>query len=125
MFRWINGRDPRQYGLDFGLWTRAVVGELIEKRFGVHLGVTAVGELLARLGVTPQKPLQRVYQRDPQAIEKWQRETHPAMPEKRKPRARKYFSGMSRGFVQTLFMARPGAYAAIPRWWSVRESANR
>ena len=25
VFRWINGRDPRQYGLDFGLWTRSVV----------------------------------------------------------------------------------------------------
>src|ERR1700690_2303411 len=23
--RWINGKDPRQYGFDFGLWTRAVV----------------------------------------------------------------------------------------------------
>jgi len=22
VFRWINGRDPRQYGLDFRLWTR-------------------------------------------------------------------------------------------------------
>jgi transposase len=21
-FRWINGKDPRQYGFDFGLWTR-------------------------------------------------------------------------------------------------------
>ncbi|WP_432806853.1 helix-turn-helix domain-containing protein [Methylocystis echinoides] len=28
VFRWINGRDPRQYGLDFGLWTRAVVANL-------------------------------------------------------------------------------------------------
>src|SRR5512144_2348021 len=65
VFRWINGRDPRQYGLDFGLWTRSVVAELIEKKFGVHLGVSAVGELLARLGLTPQKPLQRAYQRDP------------------------------------------------------------
>ena len=24
VFRWVNGRDPRQYGLDFGLWTRLV-----------------------------------------------------------------------------------------------------
>ena len=48
VFRWINGRDPRQYGLDFGLWTRIVVAELIEKKFGVHLGVSAVGELLAK-----------------------------------------------------------------------------
>jgi transposase len=79
VFRWVNGRDPRQYGLDFGLWTRAVVAELIGKKFGIQLGVTAVGALLANLGLTPQKPLQRAYQRDPEAIEQWQRETYPAL----------------------------------------------
>lgn len=79
VFRWVNGRDPRQYGLDFGLWTRAVVVELIDKKFGIRLGLTAVSELLAKLGLTPQKPLQRSYQRDPQAIEKWQHETYPAI----------------------------------------------
>ncbi len=73
VFRWINGRDPRQYGLDFGLWTRAIVVTLIEQKFGAKMGVTAVGALLAKLGLTPQKPLQRAYQRDPQAIERWQR----------------------------------------------------
>src|SRR6201998_4935582 len=26
VFRWINGRDPRQYGLDFGFWGRPWVG---------------------------------------------------------------------------------------------------
>ena len=61
MFRSINGRDPRQYGLDFGLWTRSLVADLIERKFGIRLGVTAVGELLAKLGLTPQKPLQRAY----------------------------------------------------------------
>lgn len=79
VFRWINGKDPRQYGLDFGLWTRQIVALLIEQRFDVSLGVTAVGRLLARLGLTPQKPLQRAYQRDPQAIERWQRETYPGI----------------------------------------------
>jgi transposase len=77
VFRWINGRNPRQYGLDFGLWTRSVVATLIEQKFGVCLGLTAVGALLAKLGLTPQKPLQRAYQRDPQAIETWQREVFP------------------------------------------------
>ena len=38
-----------------------------------------VGELLAKLGLTPQKPLQRAYQRDPEAIERRQRETYPAI----------------------------------------------
>ena len=79
VFRWINGKDPRQYGLDFGLWTRQIAATLIEQKFGVHLGVTAVGRLLARLGLTPQKPLQRAYQRDPQAIERWRRETYPGI----------------------------------------------
>ena len=27
VFRWVNGKDPRQYGLDFGLWTRAIVAK--------------------------------------------------------------------------------------------------
>ena len=27
VFRWINGKDPRQYGFDFGLWTRQIVAE--------------------------------------------------------------------------------------------------
>src|SRR5450432_1033141 len=81
VFRWINGKDPRQYGLDFGLWTRSVVSDLIERKFGIRLGLTAVGEMLARLGLTPQKPLQRAYQRDPQAIERWQRETYPGIAE--------------------------------------------
>ncbi|AGW90425.1 hypothetical protein N234_35275 [Ralstonia pickettii DTP0602] len=77
VLRWINGRDPRQFGLDFGLWTRQIVATLIKQKFGVRMGLTAVGRLLARLGLTPQKPLQRAYQRDPQAIERWQRETYP------------------------------------------------
>ena len=52
---------------------------LIERKFAIRLGVTAVGELLAKLGLTPQKPLQRAYQRDPEAIEAWRRERFPAI----------------------------------------------
>jgi transposase len=98
VFRWINGRDPRQYGLDFGLWTRAVVAELVEKKFGAKLGLTAVGELLARLGLTPQKPLQRAYQRDPDAIEKWQRETFPAIAKQAKAEGAEIFFWDESGF---------------------------
>jgi transposase len=79
VFRWINGRDPRQYGLDFGLWTRSIVASLIDEKYQIRLGMTAVGALLAKLGLTPQKPLQRAYQRDPEAIEKWRCERFPAI----------------------------------------------
>jgi transposase len=79
VFAWVNGKDPRQYGLDFGLWTRAMIASLIEQKFAVKLGLTAVGELLGKLGLTPQKPLERAYQRNPEAIEKWKRETFPSI----------------------------------------------
>jgi transposase len=98
VFRWVNGRDPRQYGLDFGLWTRRVVADLIEKKFDLKFGVTAVGELLARLGLTPQKPLQRAYQRDPEAIEMWQRETFPAIATQAKAEGAEIFFWDESGF---------------------------
>jgi transposase len=79
VFRWINGKNPLQYGFDFGLWTREIVRALVEEKFGVHLSLASIGALLARLNLTPQKPLQRAYQRDPEAIERWQRETYPAI----------------------------------------------
>jgi len=79
VFRWINGKNPRQYGFDFGLWTRQIVRELIARRFGVRLSLASIGVVLARQGLTPQKPLQRAYQRDPPAIVRWQRETYPAI----------------------------------------------
>lgn len=98
VFRWVNGRDPRQYGLDFGLWTRAIVVELIAQKFGVILGVTAVGALLAKLGLTPQKPLQRAYQRDPAAIARWQRETFPAIARAAREQAAEVFFWDESGF---------------------------
>ena len=79
VFRWINGKDPRQYGFDFGLWTRQIVARLIADRFGIELSLASVGKLLAELGLTPQKPLMRAYQRDPEAIEAWKQTTYPRL----------------------------------------------
>lgn len=79
VFRWINGKNPMQYGFDFGLWTRRIVSELVLEKYGVNLSLGSIGSLLARLELTPQKPLQRAYQRDQDAIERWQRETFPAL----------------------------------------------
>jgi transposase len=91
-FRWINGKDPRQHGFDFGLWTRLVVRKLMADRFGANLGVTAAGKLLAKVGLTPQKPLKRAYERDAAAIEAWKRDTYPSIAKRaRKCGAEIYF----------------------------------
>lgn len=92
VFGWVNGKNPRQYGFDFGLWTRQIVRELISRKFGVQLSLASVGTLLARLGLTPQKPLQQAYQRDPVAVAHWEKETYPAIVRQAKrERAEIYF----------------------------------
>jgi transposase len=79
VFRWVNGKSPYQYGFDFGLWTRQIVRELLIQRFDVQLSLASIGAMLARLGLTAQKPLERAYQRDPAAIERWKTDTVPAV----------------------------------------------
>jgi len=77
--RWIVGKDPRQYSFDFGLWTRKIVAELIKQKFGIDIGLTAVGRLLARMDITPQKPLRRAYERDELAVREWKERTYPKL----------------------------------------------
>jgi transposase len=89
--RWISGKDPRQYGFDFGLWTRKIVAALIQEKLGVTLGVTAIGRLLHELGITPQKPLRRAYERDPIAIEHWTRNEYPRLKVRAKRRKAEIF----------------------------------
>ena len=119
VFRWINGKDPRQHGFDFGLWTRQIAAELIEREFGVKLGVTAVGMLLAKLGLTPQKPLQRAYQRDPQAIAAWQTTTYPRVAKEAKAQGAEIYFWDESGFRadevrgQTPVVAVPGQRQSV------------
>lgn len=98
VFRWVNGKNPKQYGFDFGLWTRKIVRELVLQRFGLSLSLASIGALLARQGLTPQKPLQRAYQRDPQAIERWVSETYPAIARKAKRTKAEIFFWDESGF---------------------------
>jgi len=89
--RWINGKDPRQYGFDFGLWTRQIVRSMVRERFGIEIGLTAVGRLLAELDITPQKPLRRAYERDPQAIAAWLEKDYPRLRARARRRGAKIF----------------------------------
>jgi len=82
--RWIVGRDPRQYGFVFGLWTRQIVATLIEDRLGVTYSLPSVGHLLTRLEITPQKPLRRAYERDERAVREWKEVTDPRLRQRAK-----------------------------------------
>jgi len=75
----IVGQDPRQMQSGFALWTREMVREVIRREFGVRLSVVSVGRLLRKLGLSPQRPLHRVYQQNPEAVDRWKREEYPAI----------------------------------------------
>ena len=95
-----------------GAWSAAQSDA--ERRFGVRLGLTAIGELLAKLNLMPQKPLQRAYQRDPVTIERWRRESYPAIARQAKAEGGEVFfwfsgerSSLSGGSILSPWLARP------------------
>ena len=49
-----------------------MVRELIKDQFGVKLSFVSVGRLLKKMGLSPQKPLHRAYQQDPDLVKQWQ-----------------------------------------------------
>ena len=83
LYAWIVGRDPRQLEFDFGLWTRKIVRDLIRREFRVKLSKLSevqVGRLLAKMGLSPQRPLYRAYQQNPELVEEWKRRRDDAGP---------------------------------------------
>lgn len=75
----VAGTDPRQLHFDFALWTRDMVGELISREFGIQLSASSVGRLLHRLGLSPQRPLWRAWQADPEKVQAWKETEFPAI----------------------------------------------
>ena len=51
--RTIIDKRPEQLKMDFFLWGRAAVSQLIEQEYGIKLQVRSVGKCLARWGFTP------------------------------------------------------------------------
>ena len=96
--RWILGKDPRQHGFDFGLWTRRIVQTLIKEKMAISLCLTSVGRLLASLEITPQKPLRRAYERDPVAVGRWQTQVYPELKKKAKKLGARIFFLDEAGF---------------------------
>ena len=97
VYRMVVGSDPRQYKFPFALWTRSAIATLIYQRYGVRLSVNSVGRLLAQLGITPQKPLWKAYQQDPERVQKWVQEEYPAIAKEAKRWAAEIWFGDESG----------------------------
>jgi transposase len=72
-------KNPDQLKFPFYLWTREAVGKLIERRFKVELSVWTVGRYLKDWGFTPQKPVKKAFEQNPEAVRAWLAEEYPAI----------------------------------------------
>lgn len=75
---------PDQLKLDFALWTRKAVKELVEREFGVVLAINTMGDYLRKWGFTPQKPKKMAYEQCSKKVQKWLDEEYPAIQKRAK-----------------------------------------
>jgi transposase len=97
----ICDKRPEQLKMDFALWTRPAVMELIERECGLKLCVRAVGNYLRRWGFSPQKPIKRAYEQRPEAIKKWLDEEYPAITKRAKAEGGEIHWGDETALVNT------------------------
>ena len=70
---------PEQLKLDFSLWTRKAIKELIEQQFGIVIAVKTMGTYLRKWGFTPEKPKKQAYEQCSVKVQKWLDEDYPAI----------------------------------------------
>lgn len=72
-------KTPDQLKLPFALWTRDAVRLIIKRLYHIDLPVRTMGDYLKRWGFTPQKPVKRAYEQDPEKIAQWLETEYPAI----------------------------------------------
>jgi len=99
--RLICEKRPEQMKMEFALWNRAAVMQLIERECGINLSVRGVGNYLKRWGFTPQKPIKKAYEQRPEAVKKWLDEEYPAIEQRAKDEGGEIHWGDETALVNT------------------------
>lgn len=71
--------SPEQLKLPIALWTAKLLCEALYKKFGIRQSKASMCRVLKQLGLTPQRPLWRAWQQDPDAVERWLKKDFPAI----------------------------------------------
>jgi hypothetical protein len=87
--------------MDFFLWSRAAVGQLIEQEYGIKLHIRSVRKYLARWGFTPQKPIKRAYEQNPEAVQAWLEGEYPGIEQRARKEGAEIHWGDETALVNT------------------------
>ncbi|MBF0437416.1 MAG: IS630 family transposase [Magnetococcales bacterium] len=84
LYTTIVSTNPLQLCFPFALWTCGMVRELIRRDLGVSLSECQVSRVLHKLGLSPQKPVRKAWQRNDSLVDRWRQEEFPAIQEQAK-----------------------------------------
>lgn len=73
----IREKNPLQFKFEYALWSLAMIRQLIRQKFDVSLSEVSIGRLMKRLGFSPQRPLYRAWQQNPELVENWRDKEFP------------------------------------------------
>lgn len=77
--RAVLGKYPDQVALPGLVWTRGQVADLVKRWFGIGLSRVTIGKYLRSWGLSPQKPIRKAYEQNPEAVERWLGVDYPAI----------------------------------------------
>ncbi len=75
----VKDKLPEQLKLSFGLWTREAVQQLILEKYDIELSRWQVGRYLKSWGYTPQKPITKAFEQNPERVKAWLDKEYPAI----------------------------------------------
>lgn len=107
--RAVLGKYPDQLQLVGLVWTRGLVGELVRDWFGLSLSRVTIGKYLRSWGLSPQKPVQVAYEKNPEAVRAWLEERYPAIAAR---------AGKDRGLVLWLDQTGLRSDASVAATWA-------
>lgn len=82
--RAVLGKNPEQMALPGLVWTRPQVRDLVRKRFGIGLSLVTIGKYLRSWRLSPQKPVRKAYEQNPEAVARWLEVEYPAIAKRAK-----------------------------------------
>lgn len=77
--RAVLGKYPDQLALPGLVWTRGQVTELVKRWFGISLSRVTIGKYLRSWGLSPQKPVRKAYEQNPEAVAQWLEQDYPGI----------------------------------------------
>lgn len=77
--RAVVGKFPDQVALPGLVWTRGQVADLVKRWFGIGLSRVTIGKYLRSWGLSPQKPIRKAYEQNPEAVARWLEQDYPAI----------------------------------------------